>query len=222
MDKMSMRNWFREPDPSRRKDEASFRVKPGVGDKPAKPAKVEVKVDRRQLITGTCTLCAVAVLMVIGLLPARTADDGNTPSAQADTSASVTMTKDCVLIQRLMFAPCNHELTRREPLPSDLAGKTRADLERSYDLWRVTSYAPNEVRMEQQLDMYCPQHLVLMPDEGGLLCIWKNTYGDALSLVSELQIPLTDFTESQQALLRPGLGFDTESDLNAWLENAES
>lgn len=222
MDQMSMRNWFREPDPNRRKDEAAFRVKPGIGDKPAKPTTAEVKVDRRQLITGACTLCAVAVLMVIGLVPARTADDGNTPSAQADTSSSVAMAKDCVLIQRLMFAPCGHELTRREALPEDLIGKTRADLEASYDLWRVTSYAPAEVSMEQQLDMYCPQHVVLMPDEGGLLCIWKNTYGDALSLLSELQIPLSDFTESQQALLRPGLGFDTEADLNAWLENAES
>lgn len=214
---MSMRNWFREPDPNRRKDEAAFRV--NIREK---PRFTQVKVERRQVVTGIFALCAVAVLMIAGLTPARSVTDAPQLLAQADTSSTVTLAGDCVLLQHMTFVPCGHEITRREALPNDLVGKTRTELEDAYDLWRVTSFETHEVRMEQQLSMYCPEHLVLMPDESGLLCVWQNTYGDALSLQRELQLPISDFDDETQSLLRSGLGFDSDEALSSWLENAES
>lgn len=214
---MSMRNWFREPDPNRRRNEAAFRV-----NIKEKPEAVQVRVERRHIVTGLFTLAAAAVLMVVGLTPDRTADDARQSITQADTSSGVTLAGDCVLLQHMTFAPCGHEITRREALPDDLVGKTRADLESAYDLWRITSFETHEVSMEQQLSMYCPEHIVLMPDDSGLLCVWQNTYGDALSLLRELQIPVSDFDDETQTLLRAGMGFDSSEALSSWLENAES
>ena len=76
--------------------------------------------------------------------------------------------------------------------------------------------------MEQALNLYCPEHLVLMPDESGMLCIFRNTYGDALGLVTELNIPLAELPDAVQEELRPGKGFSTQEELDAWLEAAES
>ena len=76
--------------------------------------------------------------------------------------------------------------------------------------------------MEQTLDMYCPDHVVLMPDESGMLCVFENRYGDALALVHELSTPLSALPESYQEELLPGMGFDTLDELESWLEAMES
>ena len=76
--------------------------------------------------------------------------------------------------------------------------------------------------MEQLSELYCPQHIVLMCDEGGMLCVWQNTYGDAMSLSEELNIPVSDFPDDVQQSLRRGIGFDTRQALDSWLESAES
>ena len=76
--------------------------------------------------------------------------------------------------------------------------------------------------MEQTLALYCPQHVVLMPDEGGMLCVFQNKYGDALALVKELDLLLTELPDDVQQTVRPGKGFDTIEALEQWLEGVDS
>ena len=188
-------------------------------DKPV----IRSTIDRRQLLLGSLTLLCMAALLIVGLTPRTvSAPEADQPAAQAGVDAAAVLQEGCQLIQHMTYAPCGHELTRRQSLPDDLIGKGRADLEAAYDLWQVTSYAPMEVTMEQALNLYCPEHLVLMPDESGMLCIFRNRYGDALGLVSELNIPLAELPDAVQEELRPGKGFSTQEELDAWLEAAES
>lgn len=231
---MPMRNWYQSPEDSGRDEN---REKPPRGKLPGNRIPgyripgyrtpgyripgYRVQVDRRQLLAGGAGLCALALLLAVVLTPAPTAELPS-PATQAGAGNSITLAEDCVLLQHMVFSPCGHEITRREALPSELRGKTRADLESWFTEWRVTTFASDEVAMEQALDMYCPEHLVLMPDESGMLCIWQNTYGDALSLRKELNIPVSGFPEETQNQLRAGLGFDTEQALMAYLESAES
>ena len=100
--------------------------------------------------------------------------------------------------------------------------KETCDLEAAYDLWQVTSFSSAEVEMEQALDMFCPQHMVLMPDESGMLCVFHNKYGDAYALVEEMDLPLSELPDSYQEELRPGKGFDTQDELAQWLESIDS
>ena len=60
---------------------------------------------------------------------------------------------------------------------------TKDELAAKYDQWVITSFSPAQVSMERVLALYCPEHVVLMPDESGQLCIFRNRYGDALALV---------------------------------------
>ena len=104
----------------------------------------------------------------------------------------------------------------------ELVGKGRAEAEAAYDLWQITSFSATELAMEQTVEIYCPEHQVLMPDASGVLCIFENRYGDALALVRSLDTPLSSLPESLQEELRQGKGFDSVEELERWLENAES
>lgn len=189
---------------------------------PEKPA-VKAVIDRRQLLLGTVTLLAMAVLLIVGLTPrTASAPEAEPDAAQVGTDSAAVLDEACQIIQHMTYLPCGHELTRRQSLPPDLVGKTRADLEAAYELWQVTSFSSTEVAMEQALDMYCPEHLILMPDESGMLCVFQNRYGDALGLVSELDIPLAELPDAYQEELRPGIGFSTQEELDLYLESIES
>ncbi|MCH5286045.1 MAG: hypothetical protein J1E43_01365 [Christensenellaceae bacterium] len=204
-----MRKWY---EPSKETREAE-----------RKPAAV-LSIDLRSLLMGTAVLVGMALLLIIGLTPrTASAPDADLPdTALVGSDTAVTLSAECQLIQHLTYTPCGHELTRRQTLPTELAGKGRAELEAAYDLWQVTSFAAGEVTMAQALDMYCPEHVILMPDESGMLCVFENRYGDALGLVRELNVPLSELPDDVQETLRSGKGFDSEEELDLWLESIES
>lgn len=179
-------------------------------------------MDRRRMISGLAALACMGVLFGINLLLPSAGDGGEPVSEQVGSDASATMRSGCQLVQHLTYTPCGHSLVRRQMLPEELAGKTRADLEAAYADWQITAYAATQVEMAQALDMFCPQHVVLMPDESGMLCVFENRYGDALALVRELNVPLSELPDAYQEQLRPGKGFDSQDELDRWLESIDS
>lgn len=189
---------------------------------PDKP-QVKALIDRRQIILGTLTLLGMAILMIVGLTPrSAAAPDAEPDAAQVAQDAAQSLDASCEMLQHLTYTPCKHQLTRRQTLPPDLVGKTRADLEAAYDAWQVTGFSPTQITMEQNLDMFCPEHFILMPDDSGMLCIFQNKYGDALALVEEMGVLLSELPDSYQEELRGGKGFDTQAELVQWLEVADS
>ena len=180
-------------------------------------------IDRRQLLLGSLTLLSMAVLLIIGLTPRTVAaPETDEPAAQAGAESNAVLAEDCQLIQTLSYQPCGHEVVRRQTLPPELSGQNRSALEAAYDTWQVTSFAADEVRMSQTLSLYCPEHLVLMPDDSGSLCVFRNKYGDALALVSEMNILLEELPDAVQEELRPGKGFSTQEEIDLWLEANDS
>lgn len=180
-------------------------------------------VDRRRLLMGSAVLMGLALVLILAMIPlknASTADEGG--AAQAGSSTVQVLAADCAVIQQMTYAPCQHSLVRRQTLPAELAGKTLTELSAAYENWQVTGFSPAEVTMERQLDIFCPQHTVLLPDEGGMLCVWQNKYGDALALVKELGAAVSELPEDVQDEVRRGKGFDTQEALEKWLESVES
>ena len=204
-----MRKWF---EPSQETRES------------ARKPTAALNLDMRSLMMGAAVLIGMALLLIVGLTPrTASAPDADMPdTALAGSDAAALLSADCQLIQHLSYTPCGHELTRRQSLPTELAGQGRAALEAAYDLWQVTSFSPQEVVMAQALDMYCPQHVILMPDESGMLCVFENRYGDALALKRELGVPMSELPDELQETLRGGKGFDTEEELELWLESSDS
>lgn len=191
-------------------------------DKKRKDSVIRATVDRAALLRGVLMLTALALLLCFGLKPSRAAAPDAEDGALTASDASARLSAECELLQRVTFSPCGHEMTRRQRLPAELAAMTKDELAAKYDQWVITSFSPAQVSMERALALYCPEHVVLMPDESGQLCIFRNRYGDALALVRELGVPLSDLPDDVQEEVRPGLGFDDEVTLEKWLESVQS
>ncbi len=179
-------------------------------------------ITRRQLLTGSALMLGLALLMILAMIPLRTNSPAETEAAEASRDTGKTLAADCTVLQQMTYTPCGHSLTRRQALPAELVGKDREALAAAYSKWQVTAFSPTEVSMGRSFSLHCPQHIVLMPDEGGQLCAWQNKYGDALALVKELGTAVSELPESSQDEVRQGKGFDSLEMLEKWVEGVGS
>ena len=184
-------------------------------------------------------LIIVLVAALLCLMPARGADAPNekkpqTAAAQSVESAeapagadlSAQTNRETYLHRRLYYAPCGHSVQRREKLPAQLVGLTRSALEKEigglYENAAVTGFSAGEVDITTRMDMPCPLHWVLRGGEDGLLAVWQNTTGEALSVVRKTDIPVTAAAEEEQDELRDGRMFDDVQALEGYLESLSS
>lgn len=184
-------------------------------------------------------LIIVLVAALLCLMPARGADAPNekkpqTAAAQSVESAeapagadlSTQTNRETYLHRTLYYAPCGHSVQRREKLPAQLVGLTRGVLEKEigglYENAAVTGFSAGEVDITTRMDMPCPLHWVLRGGEDGLLAVWQNTTGEALSVVRKTDIPVTAAAEEEQDELRDGRMFDDVQALEGYLESLSS
>ena len=184
-------------------------------------------------------LIIVLVAALLCLMPARGADAPNekkpqTAAAQSVESAeapagadlSAQTNRETYLHRTLYYAPCGHSVQRREKLPAQLVGLTRSVLEKEigglYENAAVTGFSAGEVDITTRMDMPCPLHWVLQGGEDGLLAVWQNTTGEAMSVVRKTDIPVTAATEEEQDELRDGRMFDDVQALEGYLESLSS
>ena len=184
-------------------------------------------------------LIIVLVAALLCLMPARGADAPNekkpqTAAAQSVESAeapagadlSAQTNRETYLHRTLYYAPCGHSVQRREKLPAQLVGLTRGALEKEigglYENAAVTGFSAGEVDITTRMDMPCPLHCVLRGGEDGLLAVWQNTTGEALSVVRKTDIPVTAAAEEEQDELRDGRMFDDVQALEGYLESLSS
>lgn len=184
-------------------------------------------------------LIIVLVAALLCLMPARGADAPNekkpqTAAAQSVESAeapagadlSAQTNRETYLHRTLYYAPCGHSVQRREKLPAQLVGLTRSVLEKEigelYENAAVTGFSAGEVDITTRMDMPCPLHWVLQGGEDGLLAVWQNTTGEALSVVRKTDIPVTAAAEEEQDELRDGRMFDDVQALEGYLESLSS
>ena len=184
-------------------------------------------------------LIIVVVAALLCLMPARGADAPNekkpqTAAAQSVESAeapagadlSAQTNRETYLHRTLYYAPCGHSVQRREKLPAQLVGLTRGALEKEigglYENAAVTGFSAGEVDITTRMEMPCPLHWVLRGGEDGLLAVWQNTTGEALSVVRKTDIPVTAAAEEEQDELRDGRMFDDVQALEGYLESLSS
>lgn len=186
---------------------------------------MENKNARRLPKTATILLMCASALMLIGaaLLLAPTAEAPVLDSeAREAASDAARVAEGCEILQTLTYTRCEHVVTRRATAPVELTGKTLAEVQPLYEEWTITDFSPTEIKMEQRPGIHCPDHVVLMPNGEGALCVFQNKYGDALALVSELETRLDALPAAVQEELRDGVGFTTLAELEEWLESVES
>ena len=144
--------------------------------------------------------------------------------AGADLSARTQA--GCFLHSTLHYAPCGHSVQRRENLPSQLVGLSRAALESEIagviPGAAVTGFSATEVDAAISMEIPCPLHWVLCGGEDGKLGVWQNLDGETLSLVRGTDIPLSRAAEEERAQLLRGRVFDDVQALEGYLESLSS
>lgn len=161
--------------------------------------------------------CALSLTLIITLTVAAVRTNARTASKTRET-----VEENCVLLQTLHYSRCGHEVTRRVPADKEYKGCTLQQMQEAYPDWSITSFSPAEIVMSCTLPLYCPDHLVVMPDGAGVLGIYENVYGDGYALRSQLDIPLGVLPEETRETVHLGIGFSNEQDIERWLETFES
>lgn len=188
------------------------------------PAK---KLPSTKVLASLMMIAALAIVAGLTLLLPRPGQaPGNPPitenAEQANAAREEVVAKDAILYQTLTYTRCEHEVARRVTAPMEIYGMDLAQVQAVYPEWQITEFSPEEIRMEQKPDIFCPDHLVLMPDETGMLCVFQNKYGDALALVNELDMQVDSLPAAVKEELTEGMGFSTAEELEQWLESMES
>lgn len=171
------------------------------------------------LMLGGVALLIAGLLL---LLPPNAPTAEGRESRSAVAGGAVTIKEGAELLQTLTYSRCEHAVTRRVTAPVELHGKTIEEVQPLYDGWRITEFSPVEIKMEKRPELFCPDHAVLMPNAVGRLCVFENKYGDALALVRELETEITSLPAAVQEDVTEGMGFSTLTELEQWLESAES
>lgn len=164
---------------------------------------------------GTLALLSAAAAVLLVPSPAPL------PNQQASAERT-TLEEGSELLQTLTYTRCEHTVTRRLTAPVELYGKTMEETAALYPEWRITEFSPKMVKMDRQPDLFCPDHMVLMPNGAGYLCVFENRYGDALALVRELELEVKNLPSAAQEEVEEGIGFSTAAEMEQWLESVES
>ena len=125
------------------------------------------ELSRRARLWGAALL-AVTAAVVIMIAVGRT-------QTRAAAKARENVEEGCQLIQTIHYARCGHDVTRRVAADKEYKGCTLQQMQQAFSDWSITSFSPSEIEMSCTMQLYCPEHLVVMPDGAGVLGISRET-----------------------------------------------
>ena len=124
---------------------------------------------------------------------------------------------------QLLPAGEDEDITNETELrKADTRDETLQQMQQAFSDWSITSFSPAEIEMSCTMQLYCPEHLVVMPDGAGVLGIYENAYGDGYALKAQLDIPLSALPEDLLETVHLGIGFGSAQAVEQWLETFES
>jgi len=180
---------------------------------------------------------AAAVLAaILCLYPARVEELESAPIAAQQETAQTAENRSvhadlsertgaaCHLHTTLHYAPCGHSVQRRERLPAQLSGLSRAALEAALPGVipgaAVTGFSQDEVDIAVNTDIPCPLHWVLRAGEDGMLHVLQNRDGETLSCVRVTDVSAERLEDDAQ--IHEGMIFDDVQALEGYLESISS
>ena len=182
------------------------------------------KKEKKGLRAYVWVMPFAAIALAAVILVAGGTGDKKASAARSETWDGMEISRDlvqteayCALVQTYRFIPCGHQVTRRVMLPDDLIGENFDTVSERYENWRVDTFSSGQVTMSRDENIYCPMHVVLMPDEAGNVAVFKNVYGDGMAYEEGTEYRMADFSGETQLKLFEGIGFDTVEDALNWL-----
>jgi len=167
------------------------------------------------LLAGLVMIAAGVMIAHFGRTQAQAQEPGVETGYQAGRVAV-----GAVFRQTINYQRCGHSVTRTVDAPAAYTGLNNEGLADKLGMsWRVTDFSPSVIAMTKNVMLFCPQHVVLMPDATGQVCVWVNQYGDGMETVTETDYQLTDLDESEREAVRVGKAFDTREEAEGFLKS---
>lgn len=146
---------------------------------------------------------------------------GKSPEEMNMESETAGAVLDTAMVEwRTVFSGCGHTCVSEER--KNAAGMTVEELEEAYENYKVNLFTEERIELRQELQGYCPEHFVLVEEEG-TLCVIKT---DALTLLPCRIVTLSASPEIFQAeerkRLETGIPFDSLSEIDAYFEGIDS
>ena len=157
---------------------------------------------------------------------AKAAPETEVSGVPAGADLSERTQAGCMLHETLVYAPCGHSVQRREAMNPRLVGLSREafenEIEQVIPSAVVTGFSAVEVDVSRSMDVPCPLHWVLKVGEDGMLQVWQNRTGDALSFVRGTEVPMSGVGEGEKQELLDGRVFDDVQAMEGYLESMSS
>ncbi|MBR3743476.1 MAG: hypothetical protein IKN04_23965 [Clostridia bacterium] len=143
------------------------------------------------------------------------------PSASV-LNQSDRVTAGCDILQTMGFSRCGHSVTRRIETPNHLIGADFAAVQAYYELWQIDSFSKDHIAMSREIPLFCPMHTVISVDDAGNAVLCQNMYGDGMAIIKTTDLSIDQFdAETREALLL-GIGFDSQTDAEVYLNGLSS
>lgn len=120
------------------------------------------------------------------------------------------------------YRPCSHEVEEVYENQTQLAGKTRQEVEKEYPDFEVQQFDEEKVVLQKELSSYCEKHYILIW-EGNQLAVYQ-TEPKTENQVKVRQMDDTvvnDMTTNQKNQVKQGKVFSTMDEIDEYLNKIE-
>lgn len=167
----------------------------------------------------TTLLILLGMMIAGGITTAKAPVEQYGPCETAlPVSEGERMAEDAKVYQTMYFLRCGHSVSRRTELADAVKQGSFSDVQAYYSLWTVLETTKEQVKMERQLDLFCPMHQVVSLNEAGQVILSENRYGDGMAVKKVYDTELALLPQDVRNALVAGIGFDSEAQADAWME----
>jgi hypothetical protein len=127
---------------------------------------------------------------------------------------------NCLLIFKTYFEKCEHITVQNVEIPDELVNKTREEIEKFYNGWRIVTYNNLQIVLYREENGICNEHYMLK-EKDGYIAIYSIDENENTSLKEVTSIITTYLPQEDKELLKEGIKVDGKEKLNQALEDYE-
>jgi len=143
----------------------------------------------------------------------------------AVTNYGDTITKDTIIIYKILYTQCQNTTEEREPAKLELIGLNEKGFEeyvnKNLTNTEIQSFSKEQIVLEKRENRVCPNHYLISVNNG-YIAIYQYDEDGVKQLVDQTGIPITILPIVDQEKLQRGILVETLEDVNELLEDYSS
>lgn len=149
-------------------------------------------------------------------------DSGQVPISQVNPVPVNRTEADGILILERRYLGCGTVLQEEMALKTQFVGLAREELLFSFPGWEIIGFTPERVHLAVEMEGYCPQHYMVMEQDGYVAIFQGEKETGSLVLLQVTRIPMTRLDSALRAQIEEGLQVDSLLEVEQILENLDS